>query len=94
MLLYLSSTRWNFKISCHGYLVAMVTKDCLKISQHFIFASISVAVATTIISITLYLVPQVVNRHFCFRNQHQMCACFMGFHGNISLHMMTMKCIL
>ena len=46
-------------------LVAMVTKDCLKISQHFIFASISVAIATTIISITLYLVPQVANRHFC-----------------------------
>ena len=94
MLLYLSSTRWNLKISCLGYLVAMVTKDCLKISQHFIFASISVAIATTIISITLYLVPQVVNRHFCFRNQHQMCAYFIGFHGNISLYIMTMKCIL
>ena len=44
---------------CLGNLVAMVTEYCLKISQHFIFASISVAIATTIISLTLYLVPQV-----------------------------------
>ena len=90
----MSSTRWNFKISCLGYLVAMVTKYYLKISQHFIFASISVAIATPVISITLYLMPQVVNRHFCFRIQHQMYAYLMGFHGNISLDIMTMKCFL
>ena len=28
---------------------------------------------------------EVVNRHLCFRNEYQMCAYFMGFHGNISL---------
>ena len=78
----------SWLLGCHGNQILS------QIRQHFIFASISVAIATTIISITLYLVPHVVNRHFCFRNQHQMCAYFMGFHGNISLYIMTMKCFL
>ena len=30
LLHYLSSIRWNFKISCLGYLVAVVTKDFSK----------------------------------------------------------------
>ena len=71
---------------CHGNQI---------LSQTFYLCfHISVAIAITVISITLYLVPQVVNRHFCFRIQRQMYAYFMGFHGNISLDIMTMKCFL
>ena len=46
----MSSIRWNFKISFHGYLVAMVTKHFLKICLHFKFASLSGNIATTIIT--------------------------------------------
>ena len=54
------------KISCLGYLVAMVTKDCVKIHLHFKFASLSVTIATAIISITLHFVRQIVNKDLCF----------------------------
>ena len=57
---------WNFKISCLGYLVAMVTKDLVKIYLHFKFASLSVTIETAIISRTLHFVRQIVNRHPCF----------------------------
>ena len=48
LLHYLSSIRWNFKISCLGYLVAVVTKDFLKMCLHFTFLSLSVTIATII----------------------------------------------
>ena len=70
----------------------MVTKDCFKIHLHFKFASLSVTIATAVISITLHFVRQIVNRHLCFGNQYQMCAYFTCFHGNISSCLMTLKC--
>ena len=84
--------RGNFKTSCLGYLVAMVTKEFLKIGQRFTFLSIAVTIATTIISITLDLEHWIVIRHLCFRNEYQMYAYYMVFHENILLYVMTMKC--
>ena len=65
--------RWNIKIRCPGYLVAMVTKISPRIHQMFRFPSIFVTIGTKIISLTLHLVCQIVNEHLCLRNEYQIC---------------------
>ena len=72
---------------CHGN-----TRFSQNLPTYVKFASLLVTIATTIIITTLHLVREIINRHLCSGNQYQMCAYFMGFHGNISLYLITLKC--